>query len=842
MPEQNNTTGFPDENVSPEIKEGKDWLLQWCRAIYNAYGDTPINSIGWKSRDRYEMIKTYANGRQTIDKYKKMYVPGQDPSNNRMVTDWTVMPIIPKYRGIALEKIDQQDYYVEINPIDPLARNEVERYLLDIRARLQLKEQLYQRGLQQYQQAAPLQMEQGEPEDLDGLSAMELGIRHRTAMEVEQAVELVMNGNQMNRIRQQYGEDLFDYGVAFLKDERVGNMIKVRRCDPRRMILNFCTYTDFSDLKYIGELRQMLVSQIVFDSQGVLAQEDIEKLYRMGNFNTGGFGVPMPFYGYSGWSDFWSRGKMYVLDVEIYSTDTLEREERINGRGNIRFEKPVFGDDRRARRERNGAKFRRKPVQSVYRAKWVVGTDIIYDYGRQYNMKRDPQNEARVIGSYHVAACSFHDMLAYSRTESLIGYADAIQLAKAKLQHTLNTVVPRGYQINLDTIESVALEAGGASMSPKQILDLFWERGILLTRSINIPGGGTQNQPAVIPLEGGVGSEIAEFWTTIQNNIELIRATLGLNELTDGSSPNPKTLTTIANLAATGTNNALGDLFRCDRNLVESLTKSLIVRIQDIIKTSGAQQFVDALGNGTVTILRNIADAAQYIYQVEIKDLPDAEEIQMLNEQIKIAQEAGQITVADVVRLAGIKNLKQKEMFLAYVVKKNLQQQQQDKAADVQNNAQAQMQSAQAAEQMKQQTLELEFQLKSQLSMQEHQQKMQELAAQGQYRLEEERIASTGRVEASFVQAKGRDEANMRDNTTKLIDKDKADHVGVVNIPADLQSRVEPETANNQPLDLDIPDMSRFSFLGGSAMPASQPEDEQAEEQLQPQDSAAQIY
>lgn len=831
MPEQNLMTGFPDENVAPEVKRTKEWLLQFAKAICTVYGDLPPGAMGWRSRDNYQRFKDYAMGTQPIDKYKKMLMPGQDPSNNRFVHDWSIYPIISKYRRIALSILDKQDFNIEINPIDPLARNEVESYILDLRARLQLKEQLYQRGLQQYSQAAPIQSEQGEPEDLDGLATLELGIRHRTAMEVEQAVQLVMNGNDMSKIRQMCNVDRFDYGWAVTKDERVQDTIRIRRCDPRRMIMNFCTYDDFSDLKYIGELRQMYASQVVYDSQGYVTQADIEEIYKRGNLNTGGFGMINPLNGYSGWSDFWSRGKMYVLDVEIYTTDVLEREERINRRGNIRFEKPVFGEERRARRERNGATFKAKQVQNIYRAKWVVGTDILYDYGQQYNIKRDPKNAARIIGSFHLTACSFFDMRVISRSESLIPYADAIQLAVAKLQHALNSVVPRGYSINLDTIESVALESGGKAMSPREILDLFFSRGILLTRSINVPGGGTQNQPAIEPLEGGVGSEIAEFWTTIQNNIELIRSTLGLNELTDGSSPNPKLLTTVANLAATGTNNALGDLFQGDRDMVESITKSVIIRIQDILKTSGAEDFVNALGNGTVTILRNIGDAAKYIYQVEIKDEPDVEEIQMFNEQVKIAQESGQITVADALRLAGIKNLKQKEMFLAYVVKKNMERQQQEKQADVQNNAQAQMQSAQAAEQMKQQTLQLEFQLKSQLSMQEHQQKMQELAAQGQYRLEEERIASTGRVEASFVQAKGRDESNMRDNTTKLIDKDKAEHVGVVNIPADLQSRVEPETANNQPLNVDIPDMSRFSFLGGTPM-QQQEEPEQMEAQV----------
>jgi hypothetical protein len=90
----------------------------------------------------------------------------------------------------------------------------------------------------------------------------------------------------------------------------------------------------------------------------------------------------------------------------------------------------------------------------------------------------------------------------------------------------------------------------------------------------------------------------------------------------------------------------------------------------------------------------------------------------------------------------------------------------------------------------------------------------------GQFDLERERISATGRVESSFVQAKERDAANIRDNKTKLMQDGKMEDMGEIDVPAELESRVAPETAGGQQLNIQEP--SGFSFLGGGSQPAAQ--------------------
>lgn len=805
---------FPDENIDPKLKTEKPFLLQYARAAYSAYGDTPFGSIGWRSRDKYEWVKTYARGQQTIDRYKRILLPDQDPTNNTLVVDWSVLPIVPKFRRVALGLLEKTDYNITINPIDPLAANELEDQILELKMKTEMRNAFQQEQMGQPNPIMPPQAMQveGEPDDLDGIEIFEIGLRHKTAMEAEQAVELTFTQNDYNGQRRQELQDLFDYGVAAFKDYRDGDLVGFRRVDPRRLIISYCTYPDFRDLRYVGEIMEVPVAQLIQMSDGELTEDDIKLVYKLASTNQFRPSMPVGNAYYGSYSDFWNRGKVEVLDLEILSTDELVREERIDRRGNMIFGKAGF-DDYNNKKD----KYKRKQIQGVYRVKWVIGTDICFDYGKQYDIKRDPINMARAKSSYNISAVDFYDMKTFSRMEAIIPYADAIQLAYYRLQHELNTSVPKGFNINLAALEEVSLSGGGQAMKPSDIIDLYLQRGVLVSRSVSFDGRPVP--PAIQELQGGTGGAIAEYWNLINQNLDMIRQTLGLNELTDASSPNPKLLTTVANLAASGTNNALSDINYSDRYLAQALSESIVIRVQDIIKSGGGEAFAESLGKGTVQMLKISPDITKYTYGVDIVDKPTAEEKAKLDELVKVALQQGQVDISDVVRLNNIKNIKQGEMFLAYKVRKNMEKKQQEAMQQQQMNGQIQQQSAQVAEQAKQQTLQMEYTMKSELEKVKAEMEARLIELRGQFDLERERIAASGRVESSYVQAVERQDSNVRDNKAKLIKEDKQDGVAQIDIKANLESRVAPETTGGKEL---TPTVQPFDFSEPS-MPEQNP-------------------
>jgi hypothetical protein len=803
----NARTLFPNEDVSPKEKESKAWLMQFAQAAFNSYGDTPFGSIGYRSRDKYEWIKTYAQGRQSIERYKRVLTPDQDPNNNSLVVDWSVLPIIPKFRRTALGLLEKQNYNIQIDPVDPFAQSEKDMLVAEMKAKAILREEFKKQGRPDLAESAAIMANPGEPDDLDGIEVAELGMRHKTSMEAELVVELVFDQNDYEGQRRQQLQDQFDYGVAIFKDYEQDGLVGFRRVDPRRFLSNFCTYPDFRDLRYAGEVLEVPVAQLIQMSNGELSNEDIEFIYKYANANQWRGNMPVGNAYYGTYNDFWNKGKVQVLDLEIMSTDDLVREERVDRRGNTVFGRAGFEDTNNKKQ-----KFKRKQVVGVYRVKWVVGTNICFDYGKQWNIKRDPINIARAKSSFHISPVDFFDMKTFSRMEAIIPYADSIQLAYYRLQHELNTAVPRGFNINLAALEEVSLSGGGKAMSPSDIIDLYLQRGVLVSRSV--AADGRPVPPAINQLEGGVGNAIGEYWNMINNNLDMIRQTLGLNELTDGSTPNPKFLTTVAQLAASGTNNALSDISYADRALAQSLSEAVIIRVQDVIKRGGGEAYENSLGLGTVELLKRSQEISKYTYGISIIDKPTAEEKAKLDELVKVALQSGQVNIDDVIRLNNIQNIKQAELFLAYKVKKNNEKKQQEAMQAQQMNGQIQQQSAMVAEQAKQQTIQMEYQMKSELEKVKADMEARLIELRGQFDLERERISATGRVESSFVQAKERDAANIRDNKTKLMQDGKMEDMGEIDVPAELESRVAPETAGGQQLNIQEP--SGFSFLGSA--------------------------
>jgi len=148
-----------------------------------------------------------------------------------------------------------------------------------------------------------------------------------------------------------------------------------------------------------------------------------------------------------------------------------------------------------------------------------------------------------------------------------------------------------------------------------------------------------------------------------------------------------------------------------------------------------------------------------------------------------------------------------------------MEKKQQEAMQQQQMNGQIQQQSAQVAEQAKQQTLQMEYTMKSELEKVKAEMEARLIELRGQFDLERERIAASGRVESSYVQAVERQDSNVRDNKAKLIKEDKQDGVPQIDIKANLESRVAPETTGGKEL---TPSVQPFDFSEPS-MPEQNP-------------------
>lgn len=739
---------FPSHLISPADK-GKDWIMQYCKAAWDSFETDNPRNIFYHARYRYEVIKSYALGNQSISKYRPLLGVDEESKEDWLAIDWSVIPIVPKFRRIALGKLNKIGYNITATPIDALANDEVEDYFAGVKAKLLMREQAMKVDPSLLEDPI-LQLEQGEAKDIEELEIqMNYTFKHNMAIEAEQAITLVLEQNQVEKLREQIKEDIFDYGVGGYKEYIDSNgAIKIRNINPRNIIINQCKNKDFSDAQYVGEVIEMTIADLKQMAGNQFTEEEYEDIARN---VIGRWGNPKEWpTSLSVYNKGYDKFRLRLLDMEFFSVNEMVFEQRIDRRGNKIYARARY-EDRNKRKD----KFERVAYKVVYKGKWILGTNYIFDYGLATNMKRAKSSLMDTTMSYHIYAPEFWDMRAYGIMEQLIPIADAIQIAWYRLQNAINQARPKGIMIELGALEDIPLGAGGKKMTPMKVIDLYNKTGTLVYRKADQQGRMANYKP-IEELENGLGRDVMTYYQIIQNHIQMLRDITGMNEMTDGSTPDPRTLTTVAKLAYEGTNNALAHIIGGEKKLLESLSNAIVLRIQDVAEVGGVKGYVRSLGSNTMKFFQTSPNLALYEFGIFIEDKPTDDQRAMLLQQVQAGQAGGMLDIEDAIVIQNTDNLKVAQQILAYKIKKRREQAQQDAMQQQQMNGQIQMQSAQAAEQAKQQTLQLEAQVKSQLIQVEKEMDSKLLEMKYQYELMLEELRQTGKIKSKKIENRGK--------------------------------------------------------------------------------------
>ena len=71
-----------------------------------------------------------------------------------------------------------------------------------------------------------------------------------------------------------------------------------------------------------------------------------------------------------------------------------------------KFGNAVFREEEYGRGSADNPTYKKKRVQYVYKCKWVVGTDICYDYGKCYDQKRDVKETKKALTRLPLQICA----------------------------------------------------------------------------------------------------------------------------------------------------------------------------------------------------------------------------------------------------------------------------------------------------------------------------------------------------------------------------------------------------------------------------------------------------
>jgi hypothetical protein len=115
MEDNKNYGGYPDPFAPQEDKLTKDYGVRYFKRMYHEHVNEN-NLLNDKHR-RYEKCRSYADGLQSIDKYKD--IVGAQGDTSYLNLNWEALPIIPKFVDVITGGLINQEHKVKCTAIDP---------------------------------------------------------------------------------------------------------------------------------------------------------------------------------------------------------------------------------------------------------------------------------------------------------------------------------------------------------------------------------------------------------------------------------------------------------------------------------------------------------------------------------------------------------------------------------------------------------------------------------------------------------------------------------------------------------------------------------------------------
>lgn len=684
---------YPKHDIPPALKN-ETWGLQYAKAVWSDWQYSIPRTCFYNAADKYEENRLYAQGKQPINQYKKLMGVDEQTDDTMLNLDWTVRPFVVKYRDLAISRIVQQIYNVIATPIDPEARGELAGIYAALRAKIAMRQSM--QGNPELAQHPELQQKPGDPWDEEELEMrIDFGEQFNRSKDAELAIQLGFYDNDLDQMVRSWAECFFDCGPAGYREwlDKDTNRPRARPVNPEAVITSYAHWADFRDLVHAGEIIDEAVVDLATktrpDGSKVFTDEDLTRLEtevagRWSNASLVTRGTNY-FKGYDKW-------KVKVLDLYFFSWNDYHYNIWVNSHGNLDFEWKDGPASPQGKR-----KYKGKRIKVVYGVKWIIGTDYVYDFRLEQDPKRsnDPKKKAETGLPFKFYATSFYEMRCLSMMDRLRPLADDYQLTVMRAQNFKARLIPDGYWIDLDALESAALSKGGQQMTTMQLLQMFYDTGILVGRSKDIMGESNANFKPVLPLQNSNVQGLLALYQDKLNIIQEAEAMVGFNQATAGQTINPKTLNGAVQQMQQTTDNALYPIQFGIKFLMESLAGDILIRTQQALKKGGSVSgYAPALGTNTLRFLEADPVIGARQYGIKLEEKPSDDQKQELMQQMAEDQKQGLIDSSDIFMVANTYNIKQAQQMLAYKVKRNRQAAEASKQQSEQATFQGQQQTA----------------------------------------------------------------------------------------------------------------------------------------------------
>tara|TARA_R100000900_G_scaffold124636_1_gene99106 strand:+ start:14789 stop:17089 length:2301 start_codon:yes stop_codon:yes gene_type:complete len=692
---------YPKHNIDPKKKDEK-WYKQYAEALYADYVNNKL-TIPFSVRGEIDLLRLYAKGNQPVTKYMDRLSPRDRKTNKRkgyMNVSWDILSVVPKFKRVVMGMLDKMEYDIFIDALDEKSVSDKDSMKWRVWANKVLSEELGEDPAATEGMPQMPGMPNFVPNSVEELEMMKDLGSFKLAIEIayEKALNWSYDMSSWDDIKRRIFSDLFDLGIAMARDyvDPISKQVKSRYVNPRDAIMSYSSDPAHKNMKSAGEIRKMTIAQLR-ERAPEIPDEVISQIadkYR--NYeNNGSANEVNP--GES--SDEYEDYDVCVIDVEFIDYDLEKYEKKKTSRGNYMYYPKSFDYKKKKTEKRQSHTVKKKKIRKV---SWVVGTETVFNWGEQTDI---PKNDSEEV------CLSFK---AYRENEksilsSIVPLADNIQLTWLKMQNAIAMSAPSGIKVEVGALTGISM--GGSKMGPLDILRLYRQTGDVVYKASTHQSQFTGNQPSPIDkISGGIGSELNEYITILNHDIEMIRQITGISPAMDASTLSTETPVGTSKMQVGATNNVMHNLFVGYKTIKTQLAQNMLVRWQVRIRSGEVKGLAKAIGNNSVNIMKQSSktrlEELGLIIQMRPSDAEKNEIKQMAIQSSNSKKQGGiGIRMSDymyISRLIDQGSIKLAQAYLA--IKENQEQERQDQV-QAQLEQQRQAGAAQLAQQKSEQDL-----------------------------------------------------------------------------------------------------------------------------------------
>jgi hypothetical protein len=606
--------------------------------------------------------------------------------------DWKPVPIISKFVDIVVNGIAERTYDIKAYSQDPFGVAKRTQYMESVLADMRAKE-FNDFAMKAFEVNLYENDKDSLPETEEELKLhMQLTYKQTIELAEEQALNVLMEGNNYELIKKRFYYDLTVLGIGAVKTSfNTSEGVVIDYVDPANLVYSYTDSPYFEDIYYVGEVKTIPVNELAKEFPH-LSESDLEDIMKNKSNNRSNHNSR-----HSEDKEDNNTIQVIYFNYKTYMNEVYKMKETASGADKIIPKDDNFNPPE----DKEGGYGRMlRSIECLYEGAMILGTDKLLKWEMAKNMMREKSDFTKVKMNYSIVAPRMYNGKIDSLVKRITGFADMIQLTHLKLQQVMSRLVPDGIYLDADGLAEIDL-GNGTNYNPQEALNMYFQTGSVIGRSFTSDG---DMNPGKIPIQeiqsGSGGNKMQSLIQTYNYYLQMIRDVTGLNEARDGSMPDKNALVGIQKMAAANSNTATRHILQAGLFLTSETAGCLSLRISDIIEYSPTKDaFIHQIGVHNVAALEEISELHLYDFGIFIDLMPDDEEKAILENNIQMALQQQSIDLEDAIDLRDIKNVKLANQLLKIRRKKKMDKDQALQEKNMQMQSQMNQQAAQAAAQ-----------------------------------------------------------------------------------------------------------------------------------------------